>query len=60
MPKYEIEWTEEYWFRVKIEANTEQEAMDKWSNGDYNQELDPYGVDIQDGVDIRLIEEENN
>lgn len=59
MAKYEIKWTEEYWFKATFEADTEQEAIDKWSAGDYNQELDPYGVEIQDGVDITKIEEED-
>jgi len=59
MPKYEIEWTQELWFRITVEAKDKQEAIDKWSSGDYDgyENLEHYGMDIQDGVDITEIEE---
>lgn len=56
MSIYEIDWTEESFYRVKIEANTEQEAIDKWSARDFDGE-DLFGGEIQDGVGIRLVEE---
>lgn len=61
MAKYQIEWTEEQWFRTTIEADTKQEAIDKWSAGNYyiDGRIEPYGVEIQDGVDVELIDEED-
>lgn len=59
MAKYEIEWTQELWFRITVEAENEQEAIDKWSAGDYDgyDTLEHYGMDIQDGVDITKLED---
>jgi hypothetical protein len=58
MPKFQVEWTEEYWFRTTIEAKDKQEAIDIWSEGAYNQDLEPFGIEIQDGIDITELEED--
>lgn len=59
MPKFEIEWTEESWFRTTIEAKDKQEAIDLWSAGKYRDydSLEPYGLEIQDGIDITELED---
>ena len=60
MAKFQISWTEEYWFKATIEADTEQEAMDIWQDNAYPSagKLEPYGFEIQDNVDI-IKQEEN-
>jgi hypothetical protein len=60
MPTFRVEWTEEYWFRTYIVATDKQEAIDKWASGNYDDygKLDHYGMEIQDGVDIEMIEEQ--
>lgn len=61
MPTYRVEWTEEYWFRTYIVAESQQEAIDKWSSGNYDDygKLEHYDFYIQDGVDVELVEEED-
>lgn len=60
MAKYQIEWTEELWFRATIEAKDKQEAIDLWAEGSYlvDGRLEPYGTEIQNGIDITRIEED--
>jgi len=59
MPKFEIEWTEELWYRTTIEAGTKDEAIDIWNSGKYSEydNLEPYGMEIQDGIDITELED---
>lgn len=59
MPKYEFEWTEELFYRTTIEAKDKQEAIDKWSAGEYNDsaKLEPYDYATQDSIDIYELEE---
>jgi hypothetical protein len=58
MPKFEIEWTEESWYRITIEADSEEKALELWNTCDYPEydDLKPYGGEIQDGVDINELE----
>jgi hypothetical protein len=60
MPTFRVEWTVENWFRTYIVAESQQEAIDKWSSGNYDDysTLDPYDIYVQDGVDVEMIEEE--
>lgn len=59
MPKFQVEWTEESWFRTTIEAKDEQEAIDLWSAGKHleNGELKAYDFAIQDSVEITELED---
>lgn len=59
MPKYEFEWTEELWFRAKIEGKDKQDAIDKFFTGDYPEYtgLEPYGSEIQNSIDITELED---
>ena len=52
MPKYQVEWTREQWFRVSIEAANEDEAIEKFWEGEYENEQQ-YGSEIQEGVDVK-------
>jgi hypothetical protein len=50
MPKYEVNWTEEIWFRGFIEADSKEEAYDIfWKDMPDGKE---YGGEIQEGVSI--------
>lgn len=59
MPTFRVEWTEEYWFRATIEADTKQDAIDLWSSGKYPEyhNLEHYGSEIQDGIQITELED---
>ncbi|CAB4123792.1 hypothetical protein UFOVP46_95 [uncultured Caudovirales phage] len=52
MAKYEIKWTRELWLKVTIEAESEQHAIDKFWDGEFDNEQQ-YGSEIQQDIDIR-------
>ena len=53
MPKYRISWTEELWYRMDVEANSEEEARDMFHAGDYDFDMARNtNVELQDSVDI--------
>lgn len=56
MPKYQIEWTHERWLRVSIEADSIEQAEQKFWEGDYENEQE-FGQEIQQDVDIKEMEE---
>ena len=56
MAQYEIKWTRELWLKVTIEAESEQQALSKFWDGEYeNPQL--YGSEIQDDIDIYVKEQ---
>lgn len=57
MAKYEVSWTREQWFRVTLEADSPQQAEDKFWAGEYENEQQ-YGSEIQNDIDIDLKEEQ--
>ena len=57
MSSYEIKWTDELWYRVTIEAENADDALDKFSVGDYENE-EMFGTEVQDSVEIRLLDDE--
>ena len=53
MPNYTISWTEELWYRMDVEAESEQDALDKFHAGDYDfDEAKNTDVHLQDSIDI--------
>lgn len=54
MATFEIEWTHERWFRVRIEAKDAQEAEAKFWGGEYENEQE-FGQEIQQDVDIKEV-----
>jgi TolB-like protein len=57
MAHYVVDWTREVWYRSKIEADSLEEAREKFWSGDYDDELDDiFGSEIQDSVEIREVE----
>jgi len=57
MSEYKVEWTNEQWFRVTIEADSQEEAMDKFSMGEYENEQ-MFGSEMQNSVEIRMLDDE--
>jgi hypothetical protein len=56
MPKYEVHWTLERWFKVEIEADSQAEAEEKFWGGEYeNEQL--FGTEIQDSINVIAIPE---
>lgn len=57
MANFEIEFTEEIWKRVVIEAKDIEEASEKFYSRDYDESTEEItGGEIQDGVDIEEVE----
>jgi hypothetical protein len=57
MAFYKVDWTEEQWFRVVMEADSIDEALEKFSMNDYENE-EMYGAETQDSVEISMIDDE--
>lgn len=57
MPTYRIEWTEEIWNRLEIEAETEEEARELFHMGEFDYEaVKITGGEIQDSIEIVEVE----
>lgn len=54
MGKFQIEWTREEWYRVTIEADNEEQAREKFWEGEYENEK-KFGAEIQDGVEVKEV-----
>lgn len=53
MGKYMISWTNENWYRMDVEAESEQDALDKFWSGKYSWDnAFIFGEEVQDSVDI--------
>lgn len=58
--EYEVRWTLEKWYKVAIEADSPEEAEEKFHNGSYDFDKEElYGAEVQDSVEVREIEETN-
>ena len=58
MAKFAVEWTEETWKRVVIEAESEDEARELFWGNEYDESKEYVtGCEIQDSVDV--YEEDN-
>lgn len=56
--QYKVSYTVELWNRVVIEADNEEQAREKFWAGDFDfDEVEEFGREIQDGVDIEKTEE---
>jgi len=55
MARFKIDWTEELWQQVYIEADSEEQARELFWQGEFdNQQIELYGTEVQDSV---LVEE---
>ena len=55
MNKYKVSYTIEEFYEVEIEANSEEEALDKFYSDDYNTTPEPRGSELQDSVEAEEI-----
>jgi hypothetical protein len=57
MARFKIEWTEEVWNRMFVEAESVDEAREKFWNGEFDYEVrDVTGGEIQEGIDVLEVE----
>jgi hypothetical protein len=53
MPKYVIEWTNEDWYRMEVEAESKEAALDNFWSGKYNWDnATTTGGEVQENVDV--------
>lgn len=55
--KYEIKYTEETWYRLEIEADSEEQARDKFFSGEWEGEPTIFGGELQDGISVEELEQ---
>ena len=56
MNKYKITWTVEDWYEMEIEADSEEEALDKFYINGYNSDsIYKYDSQLQDSVEVEEI-----
>ena len=56
MPTYKIDWTREVWYRSEIEAESFEEAREKFWIGDYDDDKDEiFGSEVQENIDIEEV-----
>ena len=56
MPKYLISFTEEDWYNITIEADSYEDAKEKFWQGDFDYEdVVHTGTEIQESIDIEAI-----
>lgn len=57
MARFKIDFTEEIWNRVFIEADSSDEALEMFWMGEFDYEtVKIIGNEIQDGVDVEEVE----
>lgn len=57
MAKYQIEFTDEIWQRIIIEANSEDEAREIFASGEFDwTDVQTFGGEIQDSVEITEVD----
>ena len=53
MPKYLVSFTEEDWYSIVIEAESAEEAEEKFYSHEYNDsDLRHIGTELQDSVEV--------
>ena len=58
MANYLISFTEEEWYNVTIEADSLQEAKEKfWSHDQDHEDIIHTGTEIQESIDIEEVEQ---
>ena len=58
MPKFIIEFTEETWYRLEVEASSREEALDNFWGGEYKySSANQFGGEIQQDICVDQKEE---
>lgn len=58
MPKYQIDYTIERWYRVEVEADSEAHAREMFHNDQIDYQTNPakdIGNELQDSVTVREV-----
>lgn len=56
MAKFLVAWTEEDWYNLEIEADSKDEALDKFYSQEYNyDDIRHIGSELQDSVEVEEI-----
>jgi len=56
MARFKVEWTEEIWNRVFIDAENADEALEMFWLGEFDYEtVKITGTEVQDGVDVEEV-----
>lgn len=58
MPKYQIDYTIERWYRVEVEADSEAQAREMFHNDQIDYQTNPtkdIGSELQDSITIREV-----
>jgi uncharacterized protein YjgD (DUF1641 family) len=56
MPKFRIEWTEEFWYALEVEAESKEEVLDKFHNHEYDfDDAEDLGAELQDSITVEEI-----
>ena len=57
MPKYRIEWTEEFWYTMDVEADSKEDALDKFHKHEYDfGDAEDLGAELQDSITVEEVE----
>ena len=57
MPKYRIEWTEEFWYALEVEAESKEDALDKFHKHEYDfGDAEDLGAELQDSITVEEVE----
>jgi len=57
MARYKVNYTIERWYAVEVEANSEEEARQKFYDGEYEDDSRDIGSELQDSVQVEELEE---
>ena len=56
MGKYFVHWTMEQWFRVEIEADSAEQALEKFDAHEYEESfVKNVGAELQDSVTVEEV-----
>jgi hypothetical protein len=56
MPKFRIEWTEEFWYALDVEAESKEEVLDKFHNQEYDfDDAESLGAELQDSITVKEV-----
>jgi hypothetical protein len=57
MPKFRIEWTEEFWYALEVEGESREEVLDKFHKHEYDfDDADNLGAELQDSITVEEVE----
>lgn len=55
MATFQIDWTEEVYYRAYVEAESEEEARELFDSGELWDEASVFGSEVQDSVGIEEV-----